>query len=258
MRASWIVGVCVLLAAGCGRGPATPAPEAVAAAASKVVVAETLSDAPTGHGLPVLLVHGHHGSSQNFAMMAPWLREHGFDPVAMNFVDTAWTDWSLSDLSDQVAVNVMALRRKTGQDQIDVVAHSLGGIAVRHFIKFKGGDRYIRHLVCLGTPHHGVGFASLAPGLAIATLFRPHSRELNELNRPVEAFGAVSYTNVWSTGDYMEQLPFASGRMEYTFNYRTGGTTHSGMTTDPRLFPVVAEGLLRPLDAKPGAERSID
>lgn len=256
MRAMLLaLGMCALLA-GCGHATAPAATAAVQQTASKVIT-QSLDDRPTGKGTPVLLVHGYHGSPQNFAMMEPWLRQEGYDPVAMAFVDTAWSDWSLDDLSDQVAVNVMALCRLTGRDQIDVVAHSLGGIAVRHYIKFKGGDKHIRHLVCLGSPHHGVGYAAFGPWIVVADLFRPHSEQLNELNRPQEAYGNVSYTCVWSTGDYMEMLPFASGRLVGAFNYSIHGTSHSGMTTDPRIFPVIKQGLERPLDAKPGAEQHI-
>ncbi|MDB5095651.1 MAG: hypothetical protein JWM80_72 [Cyanobacteria bacterium RYN_339] len=250
--AGWML-LAGLMLAGCGKAPVV-APVAVLRGSDPALVAK----AATGQGNPVLLVHGIHGSSQNFAVMEPWLRQNGFDPVALDFVDVAWRDWTLDDLADQVALHVMALRARTGKDQIDVVAHSLGGIATRQYIKFHGGDKYIKHLVCLGSPHHGVGYAALGPGIDIATLFRPHSQQLNDLNRPAEIFGQVAYTNVWSTSDYMEALPFASGRQIGAFNFRINGTTHSGMTTDPRIFPVIKESLLRPLAEAPGAERHIE
>jgi triacylglycerol lipase len=243
-----------MLVAGCAKAPvAAPPVTAQMRGSDPALVAKQA----TGQGIPVLLVHGIHGSAQNFAVMIPWLRQNGFDPVALDFVDTAWKDWTLDDLADQVALHVMALRQRTGKDQIDIVAHSLGGVASRQYIKFHGGDKYVRHLVCLGSPHHGVGYAALGPGIDIATLFRPHSKQLDALNRPNEIYGQVDYTNVWSTGDYMEILPFASGRLVGAFNYRINGTTHSGMTTDPRIFPTIKESLLRPPGEDPGSERHI-
>lgn len=249
----------LLALAGCGKA-AVPVgtPVAAAALAARGSDPQVVAAQATGQGNPVLLVHGIHGSSQNFAAMLPWLRGQGFDPVALDFVDVAWKDWSLDDLADQVALHVMALRQRTGKDQVDIVAHSLGGVAARQFIKFRGGDRYVKHLVCLGSPHHGVGYAALGPGITIADLFRPHSEQLNALNRPAETYGAVSYTNVWSTGDYMEMLPFASGRLVGAFNFRIDGTPHSGMTTDSRIFPVVRDALLRPPGEAPGPEQHID
>jgi pimeloyl-ACP methyl ester carboxylesterase len=248
----WVV-LAGLVLAGCGKAPSAPV-----VAAAKGSDPQVVARGATGEGNPVLLIHGIYGSEQNFAVMQPWLRQNGFDPVALNFVDVAWKDWSLDDLADQVGLHVMALRQRTGKDQIDIVAHSLGGVAARQYIKFHGGDKYIKHLVCLGSPHHGVGYAVLGPGITIATLFRPHSQQLNALNRPTETYGAVSYTNVWSTGDYMEILPFASGRQIGAFNYRIDGTTHGGMTTDPRIFPTVKESLLRPLAEVPGPERHLE
>ncbi len=155
-------------------------------------------------------------------------------------------------------MHVLAMRQRTGRDKVDIVAHSLGGIVARHYIKFKGGDRYINHLVCLGSPHHGVGYAALGPGIRIATLFRPHSRQLNQLNRPDETHGTVSYTNVWSTADYMELLPLGSGRLVGAFNYRINDVSHGGMVSDKRLFPAMKAGLMRPLDAVPGPELKIN
>lgn len=206
---------------------------------------------------PLLLVHGHQGSSANWVALIPYLKQHGFAPIAVDFETNAWSDWTFQLLAEQLAVHHKALVKQSGLSHVDILAHSLGGLISRQYIKFLGGEASVNRLVCLGSPHHGVGYASFGPWLVVAQAFRPHSPQLNALNRPDETHGSVQYTNLWSTGDQMEWLPYASGRQVGAFNHKTHGTSHGDMTTDPKLFPHVVRFLQRPLDEVPGAEVTI-
>lgn len=246
-----VLGALALAMAGCGT--VVTAPKAAVRPAGVATAAEAAPDRG-----PVLLVHGHHGSAANWAAMVPRLRAEGWRPTALDFVTGNWKDWTLDELAQQVALHVMALKNQTQQDKIDVVAHSLGGIVVRQYLKFHGGDRHVRRLVCLGAPHHGVGFAALGPMFEIARLFAPHGPALNRLNRPDETHGELQYTNLWSPSDWAEWAPYASGRLKGAFNYRVAKTPHADYPTDPRVFEVVKASLLRPLDARPGEEESIE
>jgi triacylglycerol esterase/lipase EstA (alpha/beta hydrolase family) len=250
-----LMGLAAMVAlAGCGGAPASVKALARPAEGPRAASAETT--APGSRG-PVLLVHGHHGSAANFAAMVPRLKAEGWDPTALDFVTNDWKDWTLDDLATQVGLHVMAIKNRTKQEKIDLVAHSLGGIVVRQYLKFHGGDQHVRRVICLGAPHHGVGFAALGPWIDIAKLFAPHGAALNKLNRPDETPGDVQYTNLWSPSDWAEWLPYASGRLVGAFNYRVVKTPHADYPTDPRVFEVVKESLLRPLDRVPGAEVDI-
>lgn len=251
MRSLIGMGLAFVLA-GCGATMA-PAPAAREAGVARAAAAE--AGAPDRG--PVLLVHGHHGSSANFAAMTPRLKAEGWQPTALDFVTGDWKAWTLDELAQQVGLHVLALKRKSGQDQIDVVAHSLGGIVVRQYLKFHGGDRHVRRLICLGAPHHGVGFAAIGRFLEIGRLFAPHGEVLNRLNRPDETSGDVQYTNLWSPSDWAEWAPYASGRLKGAFNYKVEKTPHANYPTDARVFAVVKESLLRPLDAQPAGEPTI-
>jgi hypothetical protein len=68
----------------------------------------------------------------------------------------------------------------------------------------------------------------------------------------------VLYSCVWSTKDYTQILPFASGRLKGAFNYRINGTSHAGMLQDPRLLPAIKESLTRLPGLAPGDEIRID
>lgn len=235
-----------LLVAGCGGAGvlsaehATPAPLA--------------AESQSAHRPAVLLVHGHNGSAGDWDVMMPWLVKEGFAPKA---VTLNGGDWNIRDLADQIGVHVRALKRSSAQDKIDVLAHSLGGVATRTFIKFNAGDRHIRRLVTIGSPHHGLVYASPGRHLTIARMLTPRGQFMRELNRPDETPGSVTYTSIWSTGDYTQWVPFASGRLIGAFNYRTTETSHSGMLTDGRLFETIKRGLQRTSDEQPGEEERI-
>lgn len=235
-----------LLLAGCGQAPAP------AAAVASQPSAQTRS-VPEPKGA-VLLVHGHDGSANDWDTILPWLKSEGWSPKAFTF---ATEDWNIGDMADQVGMQVEALCRQSGQAQIEVLAHSIGGIATRHYIKNSGGDKRIRRLVTLGSPHHGIRATHFLRHLRVAPFLYPGGDFLKALNAGDETPGTTTYTSIWSTGDYTQWSPYASGRLKGAHNYRTGQTSHAGMLTDTKLFPTIREGLTRPLGGPVGPEQKI-
>lgn len=230
---------CALLA-GCGQQGASPA--GLAGAPSAPVVRALSDDAEAREKGPVLMLHGHNGNERAWDYWGPALAKEGWQPKAINFMTD---DYDAEEMANQVGMQVEALCRTTGRQKIDIVAHSLGGLAARHYIKFLGGDKRVRRLVTLGTPHHGIGYTLPIQWITVARFLKPGSSFIDRLNQPVEAHGDVVYTSIWSPRDYTQIVPFASARLKGGFNYRISGTTHSGMLTDPRLMPAIREGLLR-------------
>lgn len=45
--------------------------------------------------------------------------------------------------------------RAISDDRLVLVCHSMGGLVARALIAFEGGDRYVRKIITLGTPHDG-------------------------------------------------------------------------------------------------------
>lgn len=230
--------------AGCGQAPALTSSQAPAAMAARA----------DGKRPAVLLVHGHNGTAHDWDVLKPWLEKEGFAPKA---VTLSGGDWNIRDLADEIGVYAKALARQSGQAQIDVVAHSLGAVATRTYIKYGGGDTLIRNFVMIGAPNHGIIYAAPGRHLTIARMLTPKGEFLRGLNNPDETPGPVTYTSIWSTGDYTQWFPFASGRLVGAFNYRTTDTSHAGMLTDGRLFPTIKAGLLRQSSEQPGAEARI-
>lgn len=235
-----------LVLAGCGMAPVAGS---VRPAAAKVSALE----APERGA--VLLIHGHNGKGEDMDTLGRYLAERGWKPKSVSLVSE---DWDMARLADQVGVYVEALCHESGQSKIDVVGYSIGGIAARYYIKNHQGDRRITRLVTLSSPHHGMAYAALGPWITVAHQLTPGGEFLKTLNQPDETPGDVTYTCIWSTGDYTQILPFGSGRLNGAFNVRTSKTPHPRMASDPKLFPAVAEGLSVAPGAVPGPERTLD
>lgn len=83
--------------------------------------------------------------------------------------------------AEEIATAARELRATTGSDRIDIVAHSMGGLAVRYFLSYGDGARHVRRVVFTATPHAGTWAAYLAWG-AGASDMRPGSRFLVRLS----------------------------------------------------------------------------
>ncbi|WP_163570289.1 esterase/lipase family protein [Fodinicola feengrottensis] len=113
--------------------------------------------------LPVIFVHGFaHVSGQ----------QHVFDNMVTQFESGGWTaqqldvwtyDWKQSNVTtaQQLATEVDRLKKATGAAKVDIVAHSMGSLSSRYYLKSLGGTANVAHWVSLGGPNHGVSGAVL-------------------------------------------------------------------------------------------------
>jgi pimeloyl-ACP methyl ester carboxylesterase len=72
----------------------------------------------------------------------------------------------ISYLSDKLAETIDEVRSFTGADKVDIVAHSLGGLVAKEYIKDREANSHVDTLIMLGTPHTGTpkGLAVLRYG----------------------------------------------------------------------------------------------
>jgi triacylglycerol lipase len=91
--------------------------------------------------------------------VADALRAQGHDVFAVN-LEPLFT--SIDKYAPVVESAVQALMAHTGQKQVAVVGHSMGGLAARAWIRSFGAERVARVLT-LGTPHAGTQIPQHAP-----------------------------------------------------------------------------------------------
>jgi len=112
-------------------------------------------------GIAVLLVHGYGCNSGYWhAMSKALLQAH----VVHHAIDMEPVIGSIDAYALQIHEAVEALCRDTGQQQIVIVAHSMGGLAARAYLRDYGSAR-IAKVITLGTPHHGTALAQFGVGI---------------------------------------------------------------------------------------------
>lgn len=136
---------------------------ATMAASSWMMPFRTFSRRPAecAEGLPVLLIHGYGCNSGYWHAMSKVLsRAH----ITHYAVDMEPVIGGIDDYASIIDEAVERLCADTGQDKIVIVAHSMGGLAARAYIRAHGIKR-IAKVITLGTPHHGTALAHFGVGL---------------------------------------------------------------------------------------------
>lgn len=119
---------------------------------------------------PILLIHGLASDPSSWKRFPEFLEHRGYDVFVMDFKEWDWlpyankTNKTFKDLSAVIARQIAEIRKYTGKDKVDIVAHSIAGIAVRGYIAGWGGKiekrgKYsndIDKVIYLCTPHFGL------------------------------------------------------------------------------------------------------
>jgi triacylglycerol lipase len=146
-----------------------------------------------GHKVPVLLVHGYFCNRGAWWWMRRKLAAAGFC-VATIDLEPPWGD--IDALVDQLHARIEALRTETGTDQVALIAHSMGGLAARGYLR-KFGSARIASLMTLAAPHHGTWLARYGYGEG-ARQMEPDSPWIRDLP---EADPRVPIATIWSPTD---------------------------------------------------------
>jgi pimeloyl-ACP methyl ester carboxylesterase len=119
--------------------------------------------------VPVLLVHGFVCNNRIWDEMLPALCAQGHTVLAIN-LEPVFT--SIDDYAPLLEQAVQALRQQTGQDRVALLGHSMGGLAIRAWMR-RHGTAHAACAITLGTPHAGTRVkAAAAPLNALQMAWR--------------------------------------------------------------------------------------
>lgn len=108
--------------------------------------------------VPVVLVHGYICNHRLWDDVAPRLRAQGHSVLAIN-LEPLFV--SIDHYADAIEAAVQQLVQHSGQPKVALVGHSMGGLAIRAWMRKYGSDRVAR-ILTLGTPHAGTKAAKKA------------------------------------------------------------------------------------------------
>jgi len=194
------------------------------------------SDAAGRRG--ILLVHGY---VCNRGLWNGWLarlRALGVPCLAVNLEPPFG---NIDDYRATIADAVAKLTRLTGRPPL-VVAHSMGGLAVRAWWS-QHRPQDLHHLVTLGTPHHGTRLARL--GMTInARQMRERSPWLHDLAARESVAHRLRTTCVQSHCDNIV-FPPANALLEGARHVHLHATPHVAMVDHPQAWAIALDWLVK-------------
>lgn len=175
----------------------------------------------------VLLLHGF---VCNRGLWNPWLRRLREANVAVMAIDLEPVFGAIDDYVAPIEAAVRSLEAATGMAPV-VVAHSMGGLALRRWWAEQGDDARVRRAITLGTPHHGTWLARFAL-TRNARQMRRHSRWLQALAAREPAGRAARFTCFYSHCDNIV-FPASTATLAGADNRHLGGVAHVHMADRP-------------------------
>ncbi|HEX5983573.1 MAG TPA: alpha/beta fold hydrolase [Solirubrobacterales bacterium] len=149
---------------------------------------------------PILFVHGWSGSASNWNTMIAEFEADGYPSSHLSAYSYNTSQSNKTSAETEVKPRVESLLEATGAEKVDIVAHSMGSLNSRWYVKFLGGEAKVDEWVSLGGPNHGTSTAYWCFSTACSEM-RPGSKFLAELNSGDETPGAVGYGTWWSPCD---------------------------------------------------------
>jgi triacylglycerol lipase len=143
----------------------------------------------------------------------------------------------IDTMADRFAARIHDIQAKTGAAQVTIIAHSMGGLIARAYLR-KYGPARVRQLVTLGSPHNGTYHAYLAQGTN-GRQMRPGNAWLTELARTKVN---VPFTSIYSVYDTMVS-PQDSSRLPEANNVEIADMGHVTMLGGKAMRAYILDAL---------------
>lgn len=178
---------------------------------------------------PIIFVHGVDGSSSNYDVMIARLIVDGWPEDYLYAFDAADPKWGCN-VDNAVAISqlVQEVMAETGHGRVDLVAHSMGSMSSRHYMKNLGGHELVNTYVTLGGMHHGLSFPCWSPQGWQCTWDELCGTRgfLTQLNSEPVTPGNAYWVSIYGTAD--DTVPNDSSHLEGAENISIEGVEHSG------------------------------
>jgi triacylglycerol lipase len=188
---------------------------------------------------PILFVHGWSSTESVWNTMKANFEKDGYSKSFLSSYTYNTSQSNKVDAEKEVKPRVEALLKATGATKVDIIAHSMGSLNSRWYIKFLGGEATVDDWVSLGGPNHGTETANFCFSTA-CTEMRVGSKFLSELNAGDETPGAVNYGTWWSPCDEIIN-PDSSVALTGATNTKTACISHLGLLSDSTVYTQVRE-----------------
>ncbi len=204
---------------------------------------------------PVLLLYGFGATRRVFNILERRLRRDHFCVFSFNLggIFDTFNTHCIEEKARLVHEKVERLCERHHLKKISIIGHSKGGLIGRYYIKKLGGDRRVKTLITLGTPHHGNPWVLIGLFSPLALVSRslwqmypmsPFIRELKKGTWPK----SVRFVSMYSKEDRicfyksaMLDIPKGARHMK---NVDLPGMSHSDYIIRKNVYKVIRQELL--------------
>jgi predicted alpha/beta hydrolase family esterase len=173
----------------------------------------------------IVLQHGFMHSGAVWYFTARALERMGYRVFAVDQPLYASIDWMAQRLHEGIEKAIAS----TGAPQVTLIAHSMGGLIARAYLRQFGNAR-IKKLITVGSPHRGTWHAQIAGGT--------NGRQMRRGNAWLEALSKVKvtvpFTSIYSVHDTIIS-PQDSSRLPEADNIELHGIGHVSMPSGRRM-----------------------
>ena len=201
---------------------------------------------PDGAGPPVLLIHGYGCNRGYWKQMSALLRQAH---ISHDAIDLEPIGAAIDDYVPQVQRAVLALCAAGGSESVIIVAHSMGGLVARAYLRAHGSARVAR-VITLGTPHHGTRLASFGFGRNAMQMRRGGrspgaggSAWLAALAAAEDGPRRARFTSIYSHHDNIV-APQTSCHLPGAKNIELGGIGHVALGRNRRVLGCVLDEIV--------------
>ena len=190
--------------------------------------------------LPVLLIHGYVCNSGYWQRLSAVLSAAKINHYA---IDLEPVFGGIDEYVPLIQESVEAIRAATGSAQVIIVAHSMGGLAARAYMRTQGSSR-IAQIITLGTPHHGTALAARGPGINSRQMeYSPDGQAnvwLAQLAASESKATRALITSIYSFQDNIIS-PQLSSHLDGANNIALTGMGHVALALNPAVQQLVLE-----------------
>jgi triacylglycerol lipase len=183
---------------------------------------------------PVVVLQ--HGYVHNGAVWSPLARALEARGYRVYTIDQPLYE-PIDTMADRLGARIEQACEKADVSQVILIAHSMGGLVSRAYLR-KHGDARVERLVTLGSPHHGTFHAHLALGPNGKQML-PGNAWLAELSKTRVNVPFVSIYSIYDT----LITPQDSSRMEEASNVELTGVGHVAMFASPQIQAAVCDAI---------------
>lgn len=206
---------------------------------SLAVFAPSGRESSASHHNPILFVHGYTSNASAWDTMKSRFLADGWESNYL-YAYTFSSTKSNASIAQDVANRVNEIKAATGAAKVDIIAHSMGSLSSRYYLKNLGGTASVDDWVSLGGPNHGTTWAYGCFFFSPCNQMLPGSSFLNALNSGDETPGAVTYGTWRSPCDELV-IPSSSTSLSGATNTQTACMGHSDLRTDATVYGQVRD-----------------